>query len=484
MQKRNIQILSIGLLFLLFLMQSPQSGAASASAYNAATIVVTAGSDALVVGTPIIIAGSDFSGDFALATAVVMDGATALPTQYDAGLDELVFQLPAALAASGSKTFEVQADATGSSNGQTSITMTRGDYNETYSDFLPAWSSAYIMNGSALANDVHSIGDVIWVDTDWGVLCLQVEASWRHGTWKHVIMKDNNWDVVSGFLNATSDWRWRWETGLFQDADEGWQVGGRGPDTIEIESAGPVRAVIRAVANSPHRDLDQYLVENANATRTYTVYNGIPGITQHFAITGPNATQAHTDWSVLSEVLEPLKMKHQHLDSTSNTLGSNNLTKVYVAGDPTPSNETYTRNAVANLTAVTDSYFAVYNDTDTRGYVYNWGPFEYLDNITNLEFANQIVMNYRFDYFPAAGFNRYWIPFSSFTGNIGDHAASLNTNMKSLMEASYTFVITEHDPPTTTTTTTTTEDGGAPGFELVLATLSLVGASVFIRKRR
>ena len=102
MQKRNIQILSIGLFFLLFLMQSPQSGAASVSAYNAATIVVTAGSDALVVGTPIIIAGSEFSGDFALATAVVMDGATALPTQYDAGLDELVFQLSAAVAASGS----------------------------------------------------------------------------------------------------------------------------------------------------------------------------------------------------------------------------------------------------------------------------------------------------------------------------------------------------------------------------------------------
>jgi hypothetical protein len=482
MKKRYMQLISIGLFVLLFLMQSPQSGTASVSAYNAATIVVTAGSDALVVGTPIIIAGSEFSGDFALATAVVMDGATALPTQYDAGLDELVFQLPAAIAASGSKTFEVQADATGSSNGQSAtITMGHGDYNETYGDWLPTWSSDLLMNGSALANDVHSIGDVIWVETDWGILCLQVEADWRQGTWKHVIMKDANWDAVGGFINASTDWRFRWASSLFQDADEGWPRGGGAPDTIEIESVGPVRAVIKAIANSNFKDNLGQQVQNINATRTYTIYSGFAGIAQHFTITGSNATQAMTDFSALNLLLEPLRMKHQLMDSQYNTFGSNNLTKVFVPGDSTPGNETYDRGvATFNLSEVTDSYFAVYNDSDTRGYVYNWGPYEYLDNITNIDCGNEIVMNYAFDAFPTGGFNRYGTPFITFSGDIGDHAAAVNTKWV----ATYTFAITEHDAPTTTEETTTTEDDGAPGFELVMVTLSLVGASVFIRKRR
>ncbi|MHA1996081.1 MAG: hypothetical protein ACW97Z_16210 [Candidatus Hodarchaeales archaeon] len=481
MQKRNIQILSIGLFFLLFLMQSPQSGAASVSAYNAATIVVTAGSDALVVGTPIIIAGSEFSGDFALATAVVMDGATALPTQYDAGLDELVFQLPAAVAASGSKTFEVQADATGSSNGQSAtITMGQGDYNETYSDWVPTWYAPYLANGTGHSTRLDSYGDVIWVETDWAVLCLTVEADWRQGTFKHVFMKNADWDAAGGFHNATTG-NWRWEQSLFQDADEGWPRGGGAPDTIEIKKVGPVRAVIKAIANSNFKDNLGQQVQNVNATRTYTIYNGFAGIAQHFTITGTNATQAMTDFSVLNTLMEPMRMKHQLLDGLYNTLGSNNLTKVFVPGDATLNNETYTRGtATFNLSAVTDSYFAVYNDSDTRGYVYNWGPFGYLENLTNIDAGNQVVMNYAFDMFPTGGFDRYWTPFSTFTGDIGVHAAAVNDGWV----ASYTVAITDHDAPTTTTTTTTTTADGGPGFELVLVTLGLVGASVFIRKRR
>ena len=111
MQKKKLQIVSIGLFVLLFLALSPQTGITSVSAWNAVTIVVTAGSDGLAAGTPIIMADSEFSDDFSLATAVVMDGDTDLPTQYDADLGELVFQLPTAIAASGEQTFEVEASS-------------------------------------------------------------------------------------------------------------------------------------------------------------------------------------------------------------------------------------------------------------------------------------------------------------------------------------------------------------------------------------
>ncbi len=470
MKKRNIQMLAIGLFILSFLMLSPQAKPTSVSAYHASTVVVTAGSDALVAGTPVIIPGSEFSGNFSLATAIVMDGTTALPTQYDADLDELVFQLPSAIAASGTATFELEANKTGTSNGQSAtITMGQGDYNVTYSDWLPSWSSAYLMNGSALANDVHAIGDVIWVETNWGILCLQVEADWRQGTWKHVIMKDASWDAVSGFHNASNNWRWRWASSLFQDADEGWPRGGGAPDTIEIKSVGPVRAVIKAVANSNFKDNLGQQVENMNATRTYTIYNDFPGIAQHFTLTGANATQAMTDFSVLNALDEPLRMKHQLMDSQYDTFGSNNLSKVYAPGD-----DTYDRGvATFNLSKVTEPYFALYNEGSKHGYVYNWGPYEYLDDLTNIDCGNEIVMNYAFDAFPTGGFNRYWTPFNTYSGSMADHADAVNTKWV----ATYTFDITEHAEPTT-------DDDGAPGFELVVITLSLIGTAVFVRKRK
>ena len=461
MQKKKIQILSIGLFILVLFVQSPQTGTASVSAWNAVTIVVTAGSDGLAAGTPIIMADSEFSGDFALATAVVMDGDTELPTQYDADLGELVFQLPAAIAASGEQTFEVEASSSGDTNDQTTtITMTQGDYNETYSDYLPAWSSTLLMNGTALASDVHSIGDVIWVETDWGILCLQVEADWRQGTWKHVILKAENWDAVGGFHKAATNWRWRWAQALFQDADEGWPRGGGAPDTIEIMTYGPVRAVIRAVANSNFKDNLGQQVQNVNATRTYTIYSGTPGIAQHFTLTGTNATQAMTDFKVLNELDEPLRMKHQLMDSQYNTSGSNNLSTVYVPGDATYNRGT----AVFNLSKLTDPYFAVYNDVSKHGYVYNYGS---TDKITNIDAGNEVVMNYAYDAFPTAGLNRYWTPFSTFTGTIADHAAAVNN----MWVASYTTAMEEHAKP-------------APGFEIVMGTLTLVGIAIFVRKRR
>ncbi|MHA1976918.1 MAG: hypothetical protein ACW98F_13360 [Candidatus Hodarchaeales archaeon] len=461
MQKKKIQLITIGLFVLLFLAQSPQTGITSVSAWNAVTIVVTAGSDGLAAGTPIIMADSEFSEDFSLATAVVMDGDTDLPTQYDADLGELVFQLPAAIAASGEQTFEVEASKTGDTNDQTTtITMAQGDYNETYSAWLPAWQKANLMNGTVHANDVNSIGDVIWVKTTWGVLCLQVEADWRQGTWKHVILTAEDWDAVGGNHEAATNWRWRWAASLFQDADEGWPRGGGAPDTIEIMTAGPVRAVIRAVANSNFKDNLGQQVQNVNATRTYTVYSGTPGIAQHFTLTGSNATQAMTDFKQLNTLTEPLRMKHQLMDSQYNTSGSNNLSTVYVPGDATYDRGT----ATFNLSKLTDPYFAVYNDVNKKGYVYNYGE---TDHITNIDAGNEVVMNYAFDAFPAAGLNRYWTPFSTFTGTIADHSAAVNN----MWVASYTTGLTEHAAP-------------APGFEIVMGTLTLVGIAIFVRKRR
>jgi len=91
---------------------------------NIADITITAGADGLVAKMPITINADDLSSySVSLATAIVKSGSTELPTQYDAELEELVFQLPAAIVASGSATFELWADPIGAKNGQDASTI-------------------------------------------------------------------------------------------------------------------------------------------------------------------------------------------------------------------------------------------------------------------------------------------------------------------------------------------------------------------------
>lgn len=194
-----ILMLSLGLLVTTYIASNNEQSTDSkvSTISQAVTISITAGSDGLVVGTPIILNDLELISSLSLATVVVIDGSTVLPTQYDSELGKIVFQLPNTLEAHSSATFEVQGETTGSSNGQlATIQIGQGDYDATYDDWLPSWTTTTFMNGTKPANMVKAIGDVIWVETDWGILCLAVEADWRQGTWRHVIMKDTEWDAV------------------------------------------------------------------------------------------------------------------------------------------------------------------------------------------------------------------------------------------------------------------------------------------------
>ncbi|MFX0210496.1 MAG: hypothetical protein ACFFDT_31240 [Candidatus Hodarchaeota archaeon] len=459
MKKKSIQTLTVGLFVFLFLMYATQIGTVPVAAKKAGTITVTTGDDELVEGTPIILNASLIEG-IEPATAIVMDGDTELPTQYDEDLNELVFQLPDAIEANGTATFDITGEESGSDNDQTaSIKIGQGDYDATYDDWLPTWATTTFMNGTTECNMVKAIGDVIWVETDWGVLCLAVEADWRQGTWRHVVMKDSEWDAVGTHnWNACANWQFQWAASLFQDADEGWQHGAPA-DTVTIKEVGPVRAVIQTVANSDYKDLLAQSVQNCNATRTYTIYDGFVGIAQHFTLTGDNATQAMTDFTALNDLEEPLRMKHQLMDGRFNEMGANNLSTIHVPGK---SPDFARGGGAVDMTDATDPYFAVYED-DGHGYVYNYADME---NLEKFDPGNEIVMNYAFDAFPEEGLHRYYIPFNSYTGSFADHAAALNT----MWTAEYG---TEFEAA-----------AAAPGFELFLSTVVLIGAAIVIRKRR
>ena len=462
MKKKSIKTLTVGLFVILFLMYATQVGIVPVAAKKAGTITVTAGDDELIEGTPIIINASLIPDGIAVATAIIMDGDTELPTQYDEDLNELVFQLPADLAADASVTFDITGEASGSNNGQSaSITIGQGDYDATYDDWLPTWASATFMNGTTLSTRVTAIKDVIWVETDWGILCLAVEADWRQGTWRHVIMKDAKWDVVgTSNWNATSDGNFQWAASLFQDADEGWQHGAPA-DTVTIKEVGPVRAVIQIVANSDYQDLLGQKVQNCNATRTYTIYDGFVGIAQHFTLTGDNAAQAMVDFTELNDLEEPLRMKHQMMDGRSGEIRANNLTTVHVPGI---SADFARGGGAVDMSSATDRYFALYDATEKHGYVYNYDAAK--NNLEKFDPANEIVMNYKFNAFPEEGLNRFFVPFDTYTGTFADHAASLNT----MWTAEYDFEIEEA--------------AAAPGFGLFFSTIVLIGVALVIRKRR
>lgn len=442
-----------------------------------ATITITAGSDALITGTPIIIDDSKYTGTSSLKTAIIHDGSTALPTQYDEKLGELVFQLPHAIAASGSKTFKLHTSKTGTSNGQlATINIGQGDYHNTYDAWLPSWATTTFMNSTNVCDMVKAIGDVIWVETDWGILCLVVEAAWRQSTWRHVIMKAAKLDVVGTHnWNACNNWQFQWAASLFQDADEGWQHGAPA-DTVEIKKVGPVRAVIQTIANSDYKDLLAQTVEDCNATRTYFVYSKFPGIHQHFTLTGANAAQAMIDFTDLNDLEEPLRMKHQMMDGRFHEKGANNLTKVHVPGLIANLDR---GSGTVDMTDATDPYFAIYSDREKHGYVYNYADME---NLERFEPANEIVMNYAFDALPKEGLNRYFIPFDSYIGDIRSYTATLNT----MWTAGYIV-----DYESTSSIETTTEDNSiegpslqTPGFLFITLALILIGISVRNKGRK
>ncbi|MHA2029670.1 MAG: DUF4861 family protein [Candidatus Kariarchaeaceae archaeon] len=140
----------------------------NSSETTAADFQVAAGTTDLVINTPIVLKTTDFPLPYSkLATAVIYDGAVALPTQADdlngdGVVDEIVFQLQADILATNSKTFTLKVSNDGLNNGQTpaAIDLTIGDYNETYMDFLPASMTGNFNNGTHNAPAVDEVGEV------------------------------------------------------------------------------------------------------------------------------------------------------------------------------------------------------------------------------------------------------------------------------------------------------------------------------------
>lgn len=462
MKKKKLSLLTTILFVFLVLIYATQIGVVPVGAKKAGTLTVTAGTRQLVKGTPIIINASTLPVGIAKETVIISNGNDELPTQYDKKLNELVFQLPFGLNAKDSFTFNILGEASGDNNGQkATIKIGQGDYDATYKTWLPTWATTTFMNGSTECNMVKDIGNVIWVETDWGVLCLAVEADWRQGTWRHVALKNAQWDAVGTHnWNACSNWQFQWAASLFQDADEGWQHG-TPADTVKIKKVGPVRTVIRVVANSDYKDLLGQSVSQVNATRTYTIYNGFIGIHQHFTLTGENATQAMIDFTQLNELEEPLRIKHQIMDGRFGEFGANNLTKIHVPGLST---DIERGSGAVDMSDTTHPYFAVYNASDLRGYFYNYADME---NLEKFDPGNEIVMNYVFDAFPENGLKRFFVPFYDFSGTITNHASSINAKWT----ADYTYEIQE-------------AAAASPGFEFLFSTVILIGTVLFLKKRR
>ena len=143
-----------------------------------------------------------------------------------------------------------------------------------------------------------------------------------------------------------------------------------------------------------------------------------------------------------------------------------------------------------NLTLLNDNYVGAYNGSDF-GFVFNFG--QYPENVTHISIGDNVywIFDYKFNYFPAEGLNRYFIPFSggSVTGSVTDHIDALNN----MWDADLTVAIAAYSEPTTTTEeptttteepTTTTTTAGTPGFGLAFVTLALAGAAFYMKKRK
>ncbi len=501
-RKRTI-ILSLSLFTLLFLMNSMTSLRATppplriSAATKVATITVTGGSGGLVANTPIIIDESEFSAySISLATAIVKDGTTELNTQYDSELGELVFQIPNAIAASGTKTFDLYAEATGSTNGQsTTIEVGQGNYSETYDAWLPSslTDNGWMIDSENVSPNVAAVGNVVWVETDWVILCFQLQAQWRQGSLKHIYMKDEGWDLQMASFNASQDRQFTW-SGWPSDHNFGWEKeydNGYGLDTATIVKAGPVRAVVRTVSSTGWRSPWGAPYYNLNQTLTWFVYNDYTGWAQHFELTSDNATllnQAFTDFTIFNYG-EPMEWQHKLRDQGFQGGDFNlspgwphNFTHLYTPGQPIGYRGYGMTKSDFNASKLTESYLGMYN-TSNYGYMYHWGtPVE---NVTQINWSGEeVAIHSKLYAFPEEGLMRYCVPFSGVSGNATEYIDAANDRWT----ATYTVAIAEFVPETTTTTseeTTESTSEGGPGFEFITTILVIATVSViFYRKRK
>ncbi|MHA2364500.1 MAG: DUF4861 family protein [Candidatus Hodarchaeales archaeon] len=459
------------------LITSKNSFTLSSLARTGATFNVTAGETSLAINTPIIIDANELPfNQTQLATSIVYSDSTALPTQADdlnndGIIDEIVFQLPTAISSSSSKTFTIYANDTGTGNGQnpnSNLQITQGLYNETYSNILPSiFSTSFNAsnNESILAPAVNRVGDVIWIETDWAILCLYVSAAWKHSSWRHIILTGEDWDLVTGStFNATSDWKWEWSRFMYE-GDYGWHSNINTSDTISIAKIGSVRAVIQTISGIGYKGING-IAEGINATRTFFIYSGISGIAQNLRLTGTDAVSASQNMTNLYGV--PLEFNTKFIDFGLNSSinpwalinVSNNFNHIYSPSMPNiaGNDSRYQSNLIYrefNLSKITHPYFGMYNDQN-EGFVVYWGNIPPANLLGIYWDEGEIDVKYSFNQFPLTGINRILIPFKA-SGTVTDYIDSLYSKWLSNYEIQSVSLITDSDTTSPTDTTSSTD---------------------------
>ncbi|MHA2101376.1 MAG: hypothetical protein ACW99A_22185, partial [Candidatus Kariarchaeaceae archaeon] len=387
------------------------------------------------------------------------------------------FQLGADILSTNSKTFTLKVSNDGLTNGQpaANIKVAVAEYNETYMDWLPASMSADFNNGTHNAPAVDEVGDVAWIETDWGILAMFVDAGWRQSSWKHIYMKDQNWDVlmaqwnVSGTAQEAHSWQW---TKAMHEGDFGWHNGNL-PDTVTISKVGPVRAVVQTESAIGYNG--QFgIATGIHAARTFTFYNGMPGIAQNIRLVGPDAVAASEDMTALYG--GPLDFATKILDFNPNTtttpwtarIGSNGFDTIYSPGGPNQGGnqsryQPVDTNRRLNLSLVTEPYFGMFNASG-YGYAVYWGHIDYKNNLLSLDWSHEeLAIRYSFNQFPLGGINRLLLPFSNaananttIDGMVANWTGSFDLDFTSYLRDPWVSIQTETETETETSTDTST----------------------------
>ncbi|MFX0013159.1 MAG: DUF4861 family protein [Promethearchaeota archaeon] len=462
----------------------------AAEGKKSAIITITAGEDGIIADTPIIIEpGVLPEGIENLQTAIVYDGDTALPTQADDldgddEIDEIVFQLPEDLDADEEKKFSLYVLDEGDDNGQdpsASIDAEFDEYNASYSDWLPSTYTTGYSNASGNAPLVDEVGNVTWIETDWAVMCVYISSGWRKSAFKHIYMKDEQWDVGMAKWDPWSDWQFQW-TRVFWEADNGWHDGNdfkNTSDTVEMLKVGPVRCVLQTKSGIGYKG-DFGIQDDLRALRTFTFYSGFPGIHQNIRLTGGDEDEASESMTDLYG--GPLQFTTKFLDFSTDTStspwstfpDSNGFNMVYALGTPNEAGNSNRENPdeqFLNLTKMTTTYFGMYSSATKNGYMINFALGENAttfikDHVTSIDWSDgEIVVKQSYEKFPLEGINRVYVPFSK------------ATNPKTQMDTLNGYWTVDYDMETS-------KPAPAPGFELVITLVTAAAIAIILRRKR
>ncbi|MHA2139819.1 MAG: hypothetical protein ACW98G_18195, partial [Candidatus Hodarchaeales archaeon] len=373
------------------------------------------------------------------------------------------------------------------------IWIAKGLYNETYENWLPTfYVTSYRNSTGHLPPSIHEVGEVIWIETDWAILCLHISAGWRQSSWKHIFLKDQNWDLVMAefdpwaadlepWTDAYPSWVWsRWLWSEFSYDATSWHTGGwyetnqtDQPDEVRIEKVGPVRAVIQTYSWSGYKGPYNRLQANLHAIRTFTMYNNFPGIAQNLRLGGGDELAAAQ--SMLELYQEPLSIDtrfyDRSMDSTSIPWAympdSNSFDRVYSTNIPNRAGNTMREvtgddHHIDKMNLVTP-FVGMYNNQTKNGFMFIFGDFESLDSYyyTIKWYDTELAIMYSFERFPLEGINRVLIPYSGSATN--SNPENFMDELNSYWSNNYTLpVLPEKEISTLTLPTSETEGISTP----------------------